>query len=175
MQSTGGNTHTGGQQYGTHMDIFGSVMPGTVKKISTSYGAVGGLALSTGLSLGDLIITSIGYSGSSAMQFMRTLSRTVYVYSFGLRSPSVSVSGMAFLRHCGGGQSALDDLLSLIGQFESAAASGTALNITIGSLSFTGFVDTLRTTWQDGDTGSIGFDLSFYALSAAGASAMTSW
>ena len=149
------------------MDVFGSTVPGTARRISMPSASSASIDFAVGdlFSGNSLLVTSVGYSGRAALQLMRTLGHSVYVYNFGLRDTMVVVRGMAFLNVCGG-QDGGSALMRLVARFESAAAAGTAVQVRIGMLGFGGFVDTLRSTWSDQSTGAMGFELRAHAISA---------
>ena len=157
------------------MDIFGDVAPGTVG-FADSSGAAGALAFSSSLTVGDMLITGVGYSGRAAVQIMHTLGKITYYYSFGLRDEAMVISGIAFARVCQGGpqgpmQPGGPQMLQLATKFRAAARSGEVVTVDYGE-SYRGVVDSLRTTWVDYNIGMLGFELRIH-LFDAGASAGT--
>jgi len=87
--------------------------PGTVKMLNYEYGTAPGTLLAwegggpggAGTSgspnqLLPIVVTGVGYDQSLNIQFMTTLRKVVYVYSFGDRIGDLRVSGIAFDRNC---------------------------------------------------------------------------
>lgn len=148
------------------MDIFGSVAPGTVKAV-TVYGANGAMSFSSSIIPRDIVVTSVGYSGRSAVQIMHSLGKATYYYTFGIRNEVLVITGIVFAREClGKGGSKIDHLIS---RFRKAAEAGTVVTVSSGS-TYRGLVDSLRTTWSDPDMGMLGFELRMHIF---GSGAMT--
>ena len=150
------------------MDIFGSVVPGTARRIAMANAVSASIQFAVGDLFGtnSLLITSVGYSGRAALQLMHTLGKSIYVYNFGLRDTMMVVRGVAFMNICGSTSDGGSDLMELVGKFEKAAADGVAVEIRLGSMAFSGFVESLRSTWSDQKTGAMGFELRAHAISA---------
>lgn len=157
------------------MDIFGDIAPGTVG-FALSSGAAGGLTFSSSLTVGDMLITGVGYNGRAAVQIMHTLGTATYYYAFGLRDEAMVITGIAFARMCQGGpagpmQPGGPQMFQLANKFRSAARSGEVVTVDYGE-SYRGVVDSLRTTWTDFNMGMLGFELKIH-LFDDGASAGT--
>ena len=77
------------------MDIFGSVAPGTVKAVTLD-GASGAMSFSSSIIPRDIVVTSVGYSGRSAVQIMHSLGKATYYYTFGIRNEVLVITGIVF-------------------------------------------------------------------------------
>lgn len=74
--------------------------PGVVYAVELD-GAATGTVRVVGLEGTDVVlITSIGYSQGVNVQFMQSLEKVVYLYSFGDRMGTVKVSGLLLDRYC---------------------------------------------------------------------------
>lgn len=150
------------------MLIFGSRVPGTATRVSVQ-GMSGGVSFSAGAivdpSRSGIVVTSVGYSGRSSLQLMQSLGDSVYVYNFGLRDTALVVSGIIFLVTCGpGGTSDGSAITSMINDFQRHAKDAIPVSITVGSASFSGLVDTFRTTYSDHRNASSGFELRLHLI-----------
>jgi len=147
--------------------------PGTAKPLTVS-GVAGTVAFdSEGIIPDDLVITSVGFNGRASVQLMQSLGKSVYVYNFGLRDTMLIISGVAF-RRCdqlgdpsvlaGSDLGPAQDLYPLIQNFAISADEGRVITVTVGTVPFTGMLESLTTTFTDPSTRSMGFELRMHVL-----------
>jgi len=144
------------------MAIFGTA-PGTGSRVYTIPGAstpavinVPGLTRSS-----TLAITSVGFGQDANVQFMQSLRKMIYVYSFGERMGTVEISGVAFYRLCDPvviGQTGIKAILNYY-KDNSVSRRSDPLTVTLGQEKISGFLRSIRSTFQDPARGVIGFTL----------------
>lgn len=150
------------------MRIFGSRAPGVAIGVNVE-GVTGGVTFNASpvidANANGIVVTSVGYSGRSSLQLMQSLGDSVYVYNFGLRDTALVISGIIFLVTCGpGGTSNGSAVTSMIGEFQRHAKDAIPVNVTVGNASYSGLVDTFRTTYSDHRNASSGFELRLHLI-----------
>ena len=132
-------------------------------------GGTTGLIKVGGFTPSFVAVTSVGFSQDSATQFMQSLKRVVYVYTFGERMGTIEVSGVVFLRPCTTNPFALantgvDEIFDFYKEFTVSNRS-EPVAITLGRGNrMQGFLRGLRSTFQRPESGMIGFTLIFASL-----------
>ena len=146
--------------------IFGTA-PGTASRVFTLPGlSVPAIINVPGFPAYAVAITSAGFSQDANVQFMNTLRKVIYVYSFGERMGTTEISGVAFYNLCsaaGGKGSGLPGLMSFYSA-NSVSTRASPLAITLAGTSVQGFVRAIRTTFTDTQHGLVGFSLSIATL-----------
>jgi hypothetical protein len=126
------------------MDIFGAVKPGLVRVAQAAGGSSGIVGVSgpggdlTGL--GPVVVTSFNVRLAVNNQYAPALDKSVYVYGFGDRAGTLSISGLTFSRMCGqeGGEG-LDKVLRFYGA--SRAIADVTISMSVEGNTFRGFLD----------------------------------
>jgi hypothetical protein len=140
------------------MAIFGTAI-GTAGEVMTIPGSTTPALISVpGLGTGQgVAITSVGFSQDANVQFMHSLRRLIYVYSFGERMGVVEINGVSFYRPCNSG-GGIGDVLNFY-RDNSVARKSDLTSVTLAGGNIRGFVRGVRSTFADADKGVIGFSL----------------
>ena len=141
--------------------IFGTA-PGTASKVFTiPQMSVPAVINIPGFPTSAVAITAAGFSQDASVQFMTTLRRVIYVYSFGERMGTVEISGVAFYNLCsspGGKGNGLTGVMNFY-RLNSVSTRAYPLSITLSGTGVSGFVRSIRTTFTDAQHGLVGFSL----------------
>jgi len=146
--------------------IFGTA-PGTASKVYTLSGqSVPAVINVPGFPAYAVAIQSVGFSQDASVQFMTTLRRVIYVYSFGERMGTVDINGVAFYNLCsspGGLGNGLTGIMKFYSN-NSVSTKDSPLAITLAGVGVSGFVRGIRTTFTDNQHGLVGFSVSMATL-----------
>jgi hypothetical protein len=130
-----------------------------IVKINGSPSVPGILKISGFSGVDSVLFTSLNQITVVNSQFMPTLSRLTYAYSFGMKPARYAFNGLAFPNSCGGG----DGIGSVYSFFDSKNMdnSGSMLSFAIGSVAARGFLTSLNITGGDARIGALSFNLGF--------------
>lgn len=144
-------------------DLFGARGPGTVVRLT------GGKAVSTGAisiegETWPLVITGVGLSASTNVQFALSLKDTVYVYVLGDRMGAITINGMVFDTGCDGEQA--EGLRGIMAKYEEQKASQktTPSKIQIGGHATHAYLMSVEGRGDNSMPGIYNVTLSFAAL-----------
>lgn len=149
------------------MDLF-ACRRGMVSVMEGCQGVPGKLQLE-GFEPLAAIIEAPGMKQNVNAQFMSSLADAVYVYVFGDKMGSVTLSGLAFAGKCGDSSaSGLKDLNDYYKNFR-ASQRREAVIVTIGPISFSGFLTDLEITTRSVSDMVMSFTLFIRTLPKKGA------
>ena len=146
--------------------IFGTA-PGTASQVYTLPGlSVPAVINVPGFPTSAVAITSVGFSQQASVQFMHTLRRLVYIYSFGERMGNVEINGVAFYNMCTSPGGKNNGVVGIMQFYTNNSVSNRAfpLSITMASAGLSGFVQSIRSTFSDTQHGLLGFTISMASL-----------
>ncbi len=108
-------------------------VPGTVTLLNANMGSV--------MTSQRVVITGFGASNASHVQFMQSLLRTIYMYSFGDRIGQVQVQGIGFSSMCGQSSngSGVEDILDYWTKYR-VSQNNDPVNVSIGRKIIKGFL-----------------------------------
>jgi hypothetical protein len=139
------------------MTIFGTA-PGTASKGFVIPGmSMPAIISIPGFPNTSVAITSIGFSQDANVQFMHSLRRIIYIYSFGERMGTVEINGVAFYRPCDG-ETGLKALFNFY-KNNSVSIRSTPVSFSVAGEGLSGFVRGIRSTFSDSQAGVIGYSI----------------
>jgi hypothetical protein len=146
------------------MSVFGTT-PGVGKETFEIPGmALPSLIDVQGLPSSTVLITSAGFAQNANVQFMQSLSRLIYVYSFGEQMGTVQISGIALWKECSGAVGTGIKEIMRYYQNNSVSARRSPVTITLVQERVDGFLRGVRTTFDDPTRGMTGFQLVFATM-----------
>lgn len=140
--------------------------PGTVQVVDLGEGGAPGVLSISGtggrLSKQDgVVITKIGIDQDVNIQFVPSLQKIIYVYSFGDRMGRCTVSGLAFDKTCDRRNASYAGTNSLLGYYDKnrAVSEDRLMKISIGSYSFQAYLIAMRLTTATPEFKTMSFSL----------------
>lgn len=112
-----------------------------------------------------VLLNAVGFGQMAGVQYMQTLKRSIYVYVFGERMGTVTVSGVVLWNPCEGSPGA--GLQNVLNYYRSYTVSqrSTPISVTIGATqAIRGYLDGVQTTFQSAESGQIGFQFKISTL-----------
>jgi hypothetical protein len=107
-----------------------------------------------------IVINNVGYSQGLNIQFMSTLKKFVYVYSFGDRMGELRVGGIAFDNNCDGGESGWGTR-SVLEYYRDnrAIKDNQKVSIVVAGETVTGFLTNMEMSLADAEFKTMAFNL----------------
>lgn len=111
----------------------------------------------------NILLQSFAYGRDSNHQISPTLRKKMYVYGFGEKLSSFTITGYAFSKSCWNGQTGFDALVRTYDKYSLAAAT-TLSQISISGVVIRGFLTGMRVQSVKPDLGMLSFNLSFVGI-----------